>query len=81
MATLASNNAYCVKFLATTTVPNKSIARLMENLSECREKRVAFLIASLPQAQGRMMTTPLGVARSEHGVVRGGGTIVAGVLE
>jgi hypothetical protein len=59
VATLGSSNAAFTKFLAITTVPNKSVARLMENLSESGEKSVAFLIASLPQVHRRVMTTHL----------------------
>src|SRR5579862_1393933 len=59
VTTLGSSTAAFTRFLAITTVPNKSVARLMENLSESGEKSVAFLIASLPQARGRVMTTHL----------------------
>lgn len=57
LAELASGDLQRVNFWGQTTVPNKSVARLLENLSEAGERAVAFLIASRPQAPGKMMTT------------------------
>src|SRR5262245_29650776 len=44
LAELTGRNLHCVDFLGLTTVPNKAVARLMENLSEATEKGAAFFL-------------------------------------